>query len=214
VPAKNEVRAVGTALVGGAAADPPPVYRDRVSASELETEQLLLRRWREEDKAPFAAMNADPAVMEFFPAALSRAESDDLADRFDAELDERGFCPWAVEVRESGTFIGFIGLHAVPDTLSFAPAVEVGWRMARPFWGRGFATQGAGAALRYGFEELALDEIVSMTSVVNLRSRRVMERLGMSRSPDDDFDHPRVPEGHVLRPHVLHRLSRSDWRDR
>jgi len=185
-----------------------------VAASELETEQLLLRRWREEDKAPFAAMNADPAVMEYFPATLSHAESDALADRFQAELDLRGFCPWAVELRESGSFIGFIGLHGVPESLSFAPAVEVGWRLARPFWGRGFATEGANRALFYGFEELGLEEIVSFTSVVNLRSRRVMERLGMTRRPDDDFDHPQVAEGDLLRPHVLYRLRRDDWRAR
>ncbi|HEY7947053.1 MAG TPA: GNAT family N-acetyltransferase [Acidimicrobiales bacterium] len=185
-----------------------------MSPSEVETEQLLLRRWREEDKVPFAAMNSDPAVMEFFPAPLARAESDALVDRFDAELAERGFCPWAVELRESGTFIGFIGLHAVPEYLSFAPAVEVGWRLARPFWGRGFATEGAGGAVRFGFDVLELDEIVSFTSVVNLRSRRVMERLGMARSPDEDFEHPHVPEAHPLRPHVLYRLSGDQWRAR
>jgi len=185
-----------------------------VSTFALETEQLLLRRWREEDKVPFAAMNADPAVMEFFPALLTRAESDALVDRFDAEMVERGFCPWAVELRESGTFIGFIGPHGAPESVSFAPAVEVGWRLARPFWGRGFATEGAGEAVRYGFDVVDLEEIVSFTSVVNLRSRRVMERLGMSRSPDEDFEHPHVPEGDPLRPHVLYRLTRDDWRAR
>jgi ribosomal-protein-alanine N-acetyltransferase len=105
-----------------------------VAGTELRTEQLLLRRWREEDKAPFAAMNADPVVMEFFPSILTRAESDGLVDRFNQELDERRFCPWAVELGQSDTFMGFIGLHTVPDYLSFAPAVEVGWRLARPFW--------------------------------------------------------------------------------
>ena len=151
---------------------------------------------------PFAVMNADPAVMEFFPALLTRAESDELVDRFDAELGERGFCPWAVELRESSAFIGFIGLHAVNESLPFAPAVEVGWRLARPFWGRGFATEGAARALLYGFEVHELDGIVSFTSAINLRSRRVMERVGMTRSPDDDFDHPRGAEG-PLRHQVL-----------
>jgi ribosomal-protein-alanine N-acetyltransferase len=186
-----------------------------VAESELRTEQLILRPWREEDKVPFATMNADPVVMEYFPTVLNRAESDALVDRFDAELAECGFCPWAVELGDAGTFIGFIGLHAVPDYLSFSPAVEVGWRLARPFWGRGFATEGANGALQFAFDVLDLDEIVSFTSVVNLRSRRVMERLGMSRRPEEDFEHPRIAEGHLLRPHVLYRLAGDDyWRVR
>ena len=183
-----------------------------MAESGLHTEQLTLRPWREGDKVPFAAMNADQVVMEFFPSVLTRADSDGLVDRFEQERVARGFCPWAVELRESGTFIGFIGLHGAPDSVPFAPAIEVGWRLARPFWGRGFATEGAQGALRFGFYALGLDEIVSFTSVVNLRSRRVMERLGMARRPEDDFEHPFVTEGHVLRPHVLYRLSAADWR--
>ncbi len=177
---------------------------------ELRTPRLVLRRWREEDEGPFAALNADPEVMEFFPSRLTRSESDALADRFDAEFGARGFCPWAVEERATGTFVGFIGLHAVPDDLACAPAVEVGWRLARPFWGRGLATEGARASLRFGFTTLGLDEIVSFTSEVNSRSRAVMERLGMTRRPTEDFAHPRVSEGDRLRPHVLYRLARGD----
>src|SRR5579872_2594501 len=139
-------------------------------APQLRTARLVLRPWREEDKEPFAAMNRDPAVMEFFPSDLDRAESDALADRFAAEGVQRGFCPWAVEGADDGTFIGFIGLHEVPDYLSIAPAVEVGWRLARAYWGRGLATEGATEALRYGFGSLDLHEIVSFTSVLNLRS--------------------------------------------
>jgi RimJ/RimL family protein N-acetyltransferase len=159
-------------------------------------------------------MNADPTVMEFFAATLSRSQSDSLVDSFAAEMAEHGFCPWAAEVRDDGTLAGFIGLHTVPASLSFAPAVEIGWRLARPWWGRGLATEGASAALRFGFEVLELDEIVSFTAVVNQRSQRVMQRLGMSRAPGEDFDHPHVPEGHPVRPHVLYRLTATDWRAR
>jgi len=185
-----------------------------VAGSPFETERLTLRAWREEDRAPFAAMNADPAVMEFFPALLTTAESDDLVARFALELTERGFCPWAVEERASGAFIGFVGLHQVSADLAFAPAVEVGWRLARPFWGQGYATEAAAAAITFGFEGLDLDEIVAMTTVANLRSRRVMDHLGMTRDPNGDFEHPRIPVGHPVRPHLLYRLARQDWRGR
>jgi RimJ/RimL family protein N-acetyltransferase len=158
-------------------------------------------------------MNADPAVMEFFPSTLTRPESDALAERFEVEQGERGFCPWVVEEEGSGAFVGFVGLHAVPTSLTFAPAVEVGWRLARPFWGRGYASEAAAASVRFGFDEVGLDEIVSMTAVTNARSRRVMERLGMDRDPDDDFEHPSVPPG-PLRAHVLYRLPVDAWRAR
>lgn len=176
----------------------------------LETARLALRDWHEADRAPFAAMNADPTVMEFFYRPLSRAESDALADRFQAELDESGHCPWAVEEQSTGAFIGFVGIHAVPAQLPFAPATEVGWRLARPYWGRGYATEAATAAVRFGFGTLDMDKLVSFTSVINLRSRRVMERLGMTHDEGDNFDHPNIAEGHPLRPHVLYSLSRGD----
>jgi ribosomal-protein-alanine N-acetyltransferase len=179
--------------------------------AELDTARLRLRRWRDEDRTPFAALNADPAVMEHFPAALSRAESDALVDRIEAGLDERGWGLWAVEVRESGSFIGFAGLNPATFEAPFTPAVEVGWRLARDHWGNGYATEGARAALGFGFNELRLDEIVSFTTHQNLRSRRVMERLGMHRDPADDFDNPTVPEGSPIRPHVLYRLDRESW---
>jgi RimJ/RimL family protein N-acetyltransferase len=176
-----------------------------VSSSELRTDRLLLRDWREADLAPFAEMNTDPAVMEFFPSLLDDRESDELARWFSAELAEYGYCPWAVELVDSGAFIGFVGLNNVADYQPFAPNVEVGWRLARRYWGSGYATEGASAALRYGLDQLGLAEIVSFTSVINIRSRAVMERLGMSRNPADDFEHPRIAAGHVLRPHVLYR---------
>jgi ribosomal-protein-alanine N-acetyltransferase len=181
-----------------------------VGEFRVETERLALRDWHEADRAPFAVMNADPAVMEFFPSPMSSGESDALVARFQAELDERGHCPWAVEELSTSAFIGFVGLHAVPGYMPFAPAIEVGWRLAAPYWGRGYATEAAAAAVQFGFGPLDMDKIVSFTSVVNRRSRRVMERLGMSRDEADDFDHPNISEGHPLRPHVLYRLSRGD----
>ncbi len=178
----------------------------------LATERLVLRSWRRADRDPFAALNADPVVMEFFESPLTRSGSDAVVDRFEVELADRGFCPWAVEEQASGAFIGFVGLHEVPATLAFSPAVEVGWRLDRPFWGRGYATEAAAASLRFGFETLGLDEIVSMTSVLNVRSSRVMERVGMARDRDGDFEHPSVTAGHALRPHVLYRLGAEEWR--
>jgi ribosomal-protein-alanine N-acetyltransferase len=169
---------------------------------------LLLRGWREDDRAPFAALNADPEVMQHFPATLSRAESDALVDRIDAMFAEHGFGLWAVEVRASGEFIGFVGLAAWDFEAHFTPAVEVGWRLARSSWGHGYATEAAREAVTFGFDEAGLDEIVSFTSPGNTRSRAVMERLGMTRDPADDFDHPRLPVGHPLRRHVLYRLPR------
>lgn len=175
----------------------------------IQTERLLLRQWRDEDFEPFAALNADPVVMEFFPSVISRADSDAAAAGNRAHIEEHGWGLWAVEVTDTGDFIGFTGLWSVPPAeFAFAPAVEVGWRLARPYWGHGFATEAARAAVYFGFGELALPEIVSMTSVDNHRSRRVMEKLGMTRDPADDFQHPRVPEGHPTRPHVLYRLKK------
>jgi RimJ/RimL family protein N-acetyltransferase len=178
------------------------------SGPELRTERLLLRRWREADREPFAALNADPAVMEHFPATMSRAESDGLVDRIEAAFEERGFALWAVEVAVDGGFAGFVGLAQVRFEARFTPAVEVGWRLARERWGRGYATEAARAVIAFGFEEVGLEEIVSFTAPVNVRSWRVMERLGMTRDPAGDFDHPAVPPGHPLRRHVLYRLAR------
>jgi ribosomal-protein-alanine N-acetyltransferase len=155
-------------------------------------------------------MNGDPTVMEFFYRPLSRTESDALVDMYAAELDESGHCPWAVEELSTGAFIGFVGLHAVQAHMPFAPGTEVGWRLARQYWGLGYATEAGAAAVLFGFGALGLEEILSFTSVLNLRSRRVMERLGMSYDQADDFDHPNIAEGHPLRPHVLYRLQRGD----
>ena len=174
----------------------------------LQTNRLLLRRWRDSDRLPFQQMNTDPRVMEFFPASLSLTESDALVDRAQAHFDRHGFGPFAVELLENQFFIGFIGLSIPNFDAPFMPAVEIGWRLAFDFWGSGLATEGARAVIRYAFEDLSLDSLVSFTVPENLRSRRVMEKLGMTHDPADDFDHPRLPEGHPMRQHVLYRLSR------
>jgi RimJ/RimL family protein N-acetyltransferase len=176
--------------------------------TELRTGRLLLRQWRDDDYAPFAALNADHEVMRHFPRTMSRAESDALADGQRGLIDERGWGLWAVEAGDEG-FIGFVGLSIPRFEAHFMPAVEIGWRLARHGWGKGYATEAARAGLDFGFGELGLDEIVSFTAVVNDRSRRVMERLGMTHDPGEDFDHPVLPEGDTLRRHVLYRLGRD-----
>jgi RimJ/RimL family protein N-acetyltransferase len=179
-------------------------------SAELNTEHLLLRRWRGADREPFACMNADPRVMEFFPAPLTRLESDALVDRIETHFAERGWGPWAAELRATGEFIGFIGLSVPVFQAHFTPCVEIGWRLAATHWGKGLATEGARAVLDYAFTELRLPEVVSFTTVANLRSRRVMEKLGMTHDPADDFDHPGLREGHPLRRHVLYRLRNAE----
>jgi RimJ/RimL family protein N-acetyltransferase len=176
-------------------------------ADSIETPRLLLRPWRDTDLAPFAALNADPEVMRHFPALLSRDESDALAARIRASFEAQGWGLWAVEEKGGAPFIGFVGLNRPTFDAPFMPAVEIGWRLARAAWGAGYASEAARAALRFGFEQLALDAIVSFTAPVNTRSRAVMERLGMVNT-GQDFDHPRVPEGSPLRRHVLYRLAR------
>lgn len=174
----------------------------------LRTPRLILRPWRDEDLVPFAAINADPAVMEFFPQTLDRRESEAAAGRIRDHFARQGFGLWAVEVPGAAEFIGFVGLSVPRFEAHFTPCVEVGWRLARSQWGRGYATEAARAALDFGFRDLALDEIVSFTVPANRRSRAVMERIGMTHSPADDFDHPALPEGHPLRRHVLYRSRR------
>jgi RimJ/RimL family protein N-acetyltransferase len=172
----------------------------------LRTERLILREWRDADLAPFAALNADPAVMEFFPKLLSRGESDGFAARIRADLAERGFGLWALEAPGVASFIGFTGLAVPRFDSHFTPCVEVGWRIAREHWGRGYAPEAAAEALAHGFGALGLAEVVSFTAAGNARSRRVMEKLGMAHDPADDFEHPSLPPGHRLRRHVLYRI--------
>lgn len=183
--------------------------------SSVRTNRLCIRTWRDEDLAPFAAMNADPEVMEFFPSVLTRDESDALAANIRGKIEKHGFGFWVVETLPSGDtpaqFCGFTGV-SIPsfeppfETLS-SPCVEVGWRFARAFWGNGYATEAAAAAVAYGMTVLRAPELVSFTVPENVRSRRVMERLDMVHDPESDFDHPNVPEGHRLRRHVLYRIE-------
>ena len=174
--------------------------------TELRTARLILRPWRQTDREPFAALNADARVMQYFPAPLSRAESDAGAARIAAHFEANGFGFWAAEVLGGTPFIGFIGLSVPAFAAHFTPCTEIGWRLAHHAWGLGYATEGARAVVRFAFETLGREEIVAMTAPANQRSRRVMEKLGMRRDPADDFDHPRIPEGHPLRRSVLYRL--------
>ncbi|HEX6706860.1 MAG TPA: GNAT family N-acetyltransferase [Albitalea sp.] len=175
------------------------------------TERLRGRNWRASDRDPFARMCADPAVMRHFPGTLDRAASDALVDRVENGLAERGWGLWAIETVAGGEFIGFVGLAPVPERMPFAPAIEIGWRLASAHWGRGYATEAARAALGIGFERLALPEIVSFAAVGNERSRAVMQRLGM-RLAVEAFEHPGMEPGHPLGTHCLYRLAREDWR--
>ena len=173
----------------------------------MQTARLRLRRWIGADHEPFAALNADPAVMEYFPDLLTRQQSDTLIEAIESGFEQRGFGLWAVEVRATEAFIGFTGLNEPSLEAHFTPAVEVGWRLARAAWGEGYATEAATASLAFGFKQIGLDQIVSFTSAENLRSRAVMERIGMTRNPDDDFEHPDLPEAHPLKRHVLYRIG-------
>ncbi len=175
----------------------------------LRTERLLLRRWRSSDHEPFAAMNADPVVMEHFQGLMTRDESDAFVGRIEAEFDEAGFGLWAVEAPGHAPFIGFVGLQRPTFDAHFTPCVEIGWRLAPAHWGKGYATEAAAAALRYVFEKLNLDQIVSFTVFANKPSWSVMERIGMTRDPAEDFDHPRLAEGHPLCRHILYRKRRA-----
>lgn len=176
---------------------------------ELETPRLRLRRWHPSDRVPFAALNADPRVMEHLPAVLAREESDELAARCDAHFNRHGFGLWAVEIRDVTPFAGFIGLSVPHFQAHFTPCVEIGWRLAADYWGHGYATEGARATLEFGFGALKLSEIVSFTVPGNLRSRRVMERIGMTYNPADDFDHPRIGQPSGSAHHVLYRIRSS-----
>jgi RimJ/RimL family protein N-acetyltransferase len=178
-----------------------------VSTPVLTTPRLLLREWRPEDREPFAALNADPRVMEHFPGVLSRRQSDALAQRSARHFERHGFGPWAVEVPGVAPFIGFVGLDVPGFEAHFTPCVEIGWRLAAEHWAHGYATEAALASVRYAFDVVGLDELTSFTTPQNVRSQAVMKRIGMTRDPADDFDHPRFPPGHRLSRHVMFRLQ-------
>lgn len=171
----------------------------------IHTARLLLRRWRESDREPFAALNADPDTMRFFPATLDRLASDALVDRIESRFEQQGYGLWALEVTDTGAFIGFTGLSPMPDDVPGAGGTEVGWRLARYAWHRGYATEAASAAMQVAFGGLQMTEIWSMTAVLNEPSLAVMRRLGLTEVAR--FDHPRIPAGHPLRPHVTYHLA-------
>jgi len=176
---------------------------------ELRTERLLLRGWTQSDRDAFALVNADPRVMEFLGEPLTHAQSDEMVDRIEAKFARDGLGFWAVEVPGVAPFIGMVGLAVPSFEAAFMPAVEIGWRLDADHWGRGYATEAARAALEFGFGTAGLREIVAFTTEANVRSRRVMERIGMTHDPRDDFGHPSVPAASPLHPHVLYRILRS-----
>ncbi len=180
-----------------------------MGAPTIDTPRLRLRPWRASDREGWVAMSADPRVMEFFPRTLDRTEALEQVDRFAKRLHDDGYGFWALEIANGAPFAGIIALIDVPSDLPFAPALEVGWRLAPEAWGNGYATEGARALLDFAFATLGREEVVSMTAASNVRSRRVMVKLGMTRDPADDFDHPRVPVASPLRRHVLYRIGRT-----
>ena len=192
------------------ATTPATMTERRESPIELRTARLRLRQWQSSDRAPFAEMNADPLVMEHFPATLSRDDSDTLAALLEANLAQHGFGLWAVEIMDVAPFAGFVGLSVPGFDAHFTPCTEIGWRLAAEHWGHGYATEGARAVLAFAFGTLELGEIVSFTVPGNFRSRRVMEKIGMVCRAADDFDHPGLPEGHRLRRHVMYRMTRQN----
>lgn len=175
-----------------------------------QTARLKLRQWKKQDLPVFAAINADPEVMEFYPATLGTSESNNFADRVQSLIASRGWGFWAVELQTSGEFIGFVGLHKPHHDLPFTPCVEIGWRLAKNCWGKGYATEAAMAALEVAFHQLDLDEVVSFTSVLNTKSAAVMQRLGMTNT-GKNFKHPAVPQDHKLQEHVLYKITREEW---
>jgi RimJ/RimL family protein N-acetyltransferase len=179
------------------------------SPSQIETARLLLRRWRSSDRAPFASLNADTEVMRYFPSVLDATASDGLAERLDAGFDLHAHGRWALERRDTGEFIGFTGLGPMPPDVPGSGGMEIGWRLARAHWRQGFAVEAATAALDVAFASDSLDEVNSITAVINEPSRAVMRRLGMRHI--DDFAHPVVPEGSPIKPHVRYVLTRDEW---
>jgi RimJ/RimL family protein N-acetyltransferase len=181
-------------------------------APELTTTRLRLRRWHEGDLEAFALINADARVMEFFPKPLSRLESDSLATRIRSQLEEGAFGLWAVEVLGESSFVGFVGLAQPRFQTAFTPCIEIGWRMAYSHWGKGFAFEAAQKVTEYAFHDLQVAELVSFTAFSNMRSQRLMQRLGFTTLHSEDFNHPSLPEGHPLQHHVLYRLSAQSGR--
>lgn len=177
----------------------------------VQTEQVILRQWRAEDRPLFASINADPKVMKYFPNTLSRQQSDALVDRVSNDIDASGWGFWAAEKVDTAEFIGFVGINYSADGLPFAPCVEIGWRLGSQYWGQGLATEAAKGAMAYAFTHASVEKLVSMTSLLNTASERVMQKLEMTKSPNT-FLHPKIAQGHALQEHVLYELHRDQWR--
>jgi RimJ/RimL family protein N-acetyltransferase len=182
--------------------------------STIATDRLILRNWRDEDRPAFFEMNADPKVMRFFERIRNRAEADAVFDRLAGEIDRNGYGFWAMELRKTGEVIGFTGLRDIDFDASFTPSVEIGWRLLTRHWSKGYATEAARASLAHGFEHMELAEIVSFAVTENWPSRRVMERIGMRREPEHDFDHPDITPGSPLARHAFYRLTAAEWRQK
>lgn len=176
----------------------------------LVTQRLSLRQWQPKDARPFAKLNADARVREHFPSRLSPAESDAAMRTYQRHIEKNGWGLWAVELMNTGHFIGFIGLQSVAEEMPCAPAVEIGWRLAVPFWGKGYASEGAREVVRFAFEKLQLNRIVSLTTTTNIKSQKVMQRLGLIDTKQN-FNHPKIPPEHRLAEHVLYQLTSEDW---
>jgi RimJ/RimL family protein N-acetyltransferase len=180
----------------------------RASFDTVQTARLLMRRWRDSDREPYAAMNADPMVMRYFPATMDRAASDASVDRMEVLFDQQGFGLWALELAGTGEFIGFTGLNPMPAGVPGAGGMEVGWRLAERAWHQGYATEAALAAMDVAFNGAGLAELWSMTAVLNTPSQAVMRRIGMTQH--SNFEHPRIEPGHPIRPHVVFHRPRPD----
>lgn len=176
----------------------------------IETERLTLRQWKASDRKPFAELNADPEVMEYFPSTVSESESHQFIQRVTAKIEESGWGFWAVELKDSNDYIGFVGLSNPASKLPFTPCTEIGWRLAKRYWGKGYATEAAQAALKFAFENLSIDEVVSFTSVQNKRSQAVMKNINMTDTCQN-FMHPSIPVGNELQEHVLFKITRAEW---
>jgi len=176
----------------------------------LETERIILREWRESDLPALAKINADPDVMRYFPASLTVQESENLVNRFQQHIHHNGFGFFALELKSDRQLIGFTGLNKPYYALPFSPCVEIGWRLAKEFWGKGLASEAAGKCLQFAFEQLTLRDVVSFTAVDNVKSRSVMERIGM-QNVAQNFQHPLLPTGHALREHVLYKIDKAHW---
>lgn len=177
----------------------------------LTTERLILRHWKEADLEPFAALNADPVVMEHFPKLSTLQETKEMIERIEAAFAKNTFGLWAVELKSTNEFIGFVGLARPNFDAHFTPCVEIGWRLAKEFWGKGYAPEAARESLKYGFEQSGLEEIIAITSTTNVNSMTVMKKIGMKTNPDENFPHPKLEDGHPLQMHVLYRLSKDQW---